>query len=238
MIGKFQGFACTQCSSWENSLLSQLQQEDLEQITNAKHCIRYKKGQTLFFEGTRPIGIFCIHAGHVKVTKSSSSGKEQIIYLANPGDIIGYQALLSEEEYSTSATVLDESVICFIPKEDFLDILMRDNQLTKKLMKETCRQLGMIEEKIATISMLSVRERLASCLLMLKETYGLEGTNSSSIIEIALSREDLANLIGTATETVIRLLSEFKNDGLIEFIGKKIKVSNPQALAKVADFYS
>ena len=94
-----------------------------------------------------------------------------------------------------------------------------------------------MEEKLAQIAQKSVRERLASTILMLKETYGLEG-EGSDVIDIALSREDLANIVGTATETVIRLLSEFKSDGMIALEGKKIKVLDVSALIHEADFYA
>jgi len=93
-----------------------------------------------------------------------------------------------------------------------------------------------MEDKLVSIAQKSVRERLAATLLMLKETYGMEGENSE-LIDIALSREDLANIIGTATETVIRLLSEFKNQKIISLEGKKIKVLKPQDLVREADFY-
>jgi len=93
-----------------------------------------------------------------------------------------------------------------------------------------------MREKISDLAQKSVRERLAGNLLMLKETYGIDG-EESTLIDISLSREDLANIVGTATETVIRLLSEFKKDGLIALEGKKIKVLKPRELAKEADFY-
>jgi CRP/FNR family transcriptional regulator len=94
--------------------------------------------------------------------------------------------------------------------------------------------MGIMEERMAELAHKSVRERLAGNLLMLKETYGMEG-EGSSLIDLALSREDLASIVGTATETVIRLLSEFKSDGLISFEGKKIRVIDPRKLAKQAD---
>lgn len=104
-------------------------------------------------------------------------------------------------------------------------------------MKAVCNELGIMEEKLALIAQKSVRERLAATIIMLKETYGMEG-EGSDVIDIALSREDLANIVGTATETVIRLLSEFKSDGMIGLKGKKISVLNPEKLIHEADFYA
>jgi len=217
-------------------MFSDLSKDELDHLSEHKTCIRYKKGQTLFYEGTRPMGLFCINTGKVKVFKISSDGKEQILYLAKPGDFLGYRALISEEFYNASATVIEEGAICYIPKSDFLYILNNNPIFFRKLTQRICHELGVMEDKLVTIAQKSVRERLAATLLMLKETYGMEG-GDSDLIDIALSREDLANIIGTATETVIRLLSEFKNNSLISLHGKKIKVLDPKGLVREADFY-
>ncbi len=227
---------CTLCAGKEHSLFSDLPREDLDVISQHKTCIRYKKGQTLFYEGTRPMGLFCINSGKVKVYKISSEGKEQILKLAKPGDFLGYRALISEEFYNSSATVIEEGAMCYVPKSDFLEILNKNPAFFRKMAKRVAHELGMMEQKLVTIAQKSVRERLAATLIMLKETYGMEG-DESDLIDIALSREDLANIIGTATETVIRLLSDFKTQKLISLQGKKIKVLDYKGLIREADFY-
>ena len=228
--------SCTVCPGCSHSLFSDLSKNDLEVLSQHKTCIRYKKGQTLFYEGTRPMGLFCINTGKVKVYKISSEGKEQILKLAKPGDFLGYRALISEEFYNSSATVIEEGAICYIPKTDFLNLLNSNPQFFRRMAKQVAHELGTMEQKLVTIAQKSVRERLAATLLMLKETYGMEG-DESDLIDIALSREDLANIIGTATETVIRLLSDFKNQQLISLQGKKIKVLDSRGLVREADFY-
>lgn len=227
---------CQFCKSKADSHFADLPNEDLDVLSAHKSCITYKKGQNLFYEGTRPMGVFCINYGKVKVYKMGSNGKEQILFIAKPGDFLGYRSLLSEEFYGASATVIEQAAICFIPKSDFLSILNTNPAFFQKLMKAVCHELGVMEAKLAELSQKSVRERLAATILMLKETYGMEG-ESSDLIDIALSREDLANIVGTATETVIRLLSEFKADGLIGLEGKKIKVLETEKLIHEADFY-
>jgi CRP/FNR family transcriptional regulator len=229
--------SCAHCASKKDSLFSELNQEELESLDLHKSCILYKKGQTLYYEGTRPMGLFCLNSGKVKVYKITSDGKEQILNLAKAGDFIGYRALISEEFYAASATVIEEGAICYIPKADFLKILNGNPKFFRKMMQKLCDDLGILEQKLVTIAQKSVRERLAATMLMLKESYGMEGEGQSTLIDIALSREDLANIIGTATETVIRLLSEFKNQELISLQGKKIKVIDPKGLIKEADFY-
>lgn len=228
---------CAYCGTRQKSLFNDLTDRDLSVLSQGKTCIKYKKGQTLFYEGTRPMGLFCINSGKVKVFKMSSEGKEQILKLSKPGDFLGYRALISEEFYNASATVIEEAAICYIPKVNFLEILNTNPRFFQNMMKAVAQELGVMEDKLVTIAQKSVRERLATTLLMLKETYGMEG-GGSVLIDIALSREDLANIIGTATETVIRLLSEFKNDRLISLEGKKIKVVDANGLMKEADLYS
>ena len=225
---------CHLCEHLKDSLFKGLEPEDLNKINSHKTCIVYKKGQNIFYEGTRPTGLYCMNGGKVKVFKNNIQGKEYIIYIAKPGDFLGYRALMSEEVYGASATVLEDAKICYITKENFFDVLQKNPTFMKKVVKAICHEMGIMEERMAELAHKSVRERLAANLLMLKETYGMEG-EGSVLIDIALSREDLAAIVGTATETVIRLLSEFKNDGLITFEGKKIRVIDSKKLAKQAD---
>ncbi len=228
---------CAICPGRQNSLFRDLPESDLEIISNHKTCIKYNKGQTLFYEGTRPLGLFCVNSGKVKVYKVNSEGKEQIMKLAKPGDFLGYRALISNEFYNSSATVIEEGAICYIPRDDFMKVLYNNFEFFKLMAGRIAHELGMMEQKLMTIAQKSVRERLATTLLMLKENYGVDG-NERVLIDIALSREDLANIIGTATETVIRLLSDFKTQRLISLQGKKIKILDVKGLIREADIYS
>lgn len=226
--------SCTLCDHLKESLFQGLDPEDLNRINLHKTCIQYKKGQNIFYEGTRPTGLYCMNGGKVKVFKNNIQGKEYIVYLAKPGDFLGYRSLLSEEFYGATATVLEDAKICFIPKENFFEVLQKNPVFMRKVVKAVCHEMGIMEERMAELAHKSVRERLAANLIMLKETYGMEG-EGSVLIDLALSREDMASIVGTATETVIRLLSEFKADGLITFEGKKIRVLDAKKLAKQAD---
>lgn len=237
MAKKLESMPCELCMSRKFSLFNEVSSEHLCNISDSKSFISHSKGQILYYEGTRPLGIFCINSGKVKIFKTASNGKEQIVSLAKAGDFVGYSNLLGEEQYTTTATILEDASICFIPRESFMQLMTIDSHLFRKLMKSVCHDLGVMEEKLTDASQKSVRERLAQTLLMLKDTYGIDGLESVKI-DIALSREDLAGIVGTATETVIRLLSEFKSDGLIELEGKKIKIMDAKALARLADFYA
>jgi len=161
-------------------------------------------------------------------------GKEQIVRMAKSGDIIGYKALLSGERYSATATAIEDSNICYIPKDIFLVILKKDAALSFEMMRLLSNELKRAEEKITHLAQKPVRERMAETILFLKETYGVDNENH---VNIMLSREEIANLVGTATETAIRLLSEFNKDHIIELSGKKIKILDNNKLTKTANLY-
>lgn len=227
---------CELCMSRKFSLFSDVAEPHLCQLSESKNYITHKKGQILFYEGTKPLGIFCISDGIVKVYKTASNGKEQIIRLAKKGDFLGYVSLLGEEAYSNSATIVEDANICFIPREAFLKVLAEDTEFHRRVTKALCHDLGIMESKLTDATQKSIRERLAFTLLKLGETYGIDGKEGDKI-DIVLTREEIAGLVGTATETVIRLLSEFKKDELIDFEGKKIIVLDKKGLARLSDFY-
>jgi CRP/FNR family transcriptional regulator len=206
-------------------------------ISEVKNLISHRRGQILFYEGTKPLGIFCVNAGVIKVYKTASNGKEQILYLAKQGDFLGYSALLGEENYTNSAMIIEDAKICFIPREAFLGSMMKNADFFKRITKQLSHELGVMEEKLTDASQKSIRERLAYLLLQLGNTYGVDGGGYQRI-DLLLTREELAGMVGTATESVIRLLSEFKKDGLIELDGKKILLKDKKGLARLSDFYA
>lgn len=227
---------CRFCLSGHMALLSELEDNDLENLAAHKSKVTYKKGQVLFYQGTIPMGIFCVHSGKVKVTRDGPDEKEQILSIAKENDFLGYRSLLSEDHYSVMATVSEEATICFIPKNDFLTVLKSNPLFMAKVLKLVCGELGIVEQKLSQFIGKTVRERLAATLLMLKETYGMDGLVSEPV-EINLTRRDMANIIGSTTETVIRIISEFKDEGLIKVQNRKIKVVDTVQLAHEANFY-
>jgi CRP/FNR family transcriptional regulator len=206
----------------------------MEEINAIKICSTIKKGETIFREGSYASGVFCINTGKIKLSMFGDEGKEQIVRMAKPGDIIGYKALLSGDRYSATASALEDCNVCFIPREIFLLILQKDASLSFEMMKLLSNELKKAEEKITHLAQKPVRERVAETILFLKETYGVDAENN---VNVTLSREEIANLVGTATETAIRLLSEFNKDHIIELSGKKIKILNLNKLVKTANLY-
>jgi CRP/FNR family transcriptional regulator, polysaccharide utilization system transcription regulator len=225
--------SCANCQDRFGSILFKADNCNLEEIDAAKVLTSYKKGQVVFHEGAYPFGIYCVNSGKIKLSHSGDDGREQIVRLAKPGDIIGYKALLSAEKYTASAIALDDSSVCFIPKDLFMSVLQKDPSLSFEMMKILAEELRKAETKITHLAQKPVRERLAETILFIKETYGLEPDGAT--LNVRLSREEIANLVGTATESAIRLLSEFKKDGLIELQGKKIKLLDVAELMRTAN---
>lgn len=220
---------CRNCVSRAKSIFCTIHNNDVEAINNNKGCSTYKKGQTIFNQNAIPQGIFIVQSGKVKIFQLGENGKEQIVRMAREGDVIGYRALLSNENYSSAAETLVNSNICFIPKELFFQIMDNNSSIAKGLMQYLTKDLKYAESKITRLAQKTVKERMAEALLFIKETYGFEEDNTT--INVILTREDIANLVGTATETAIRLLSILKSQKIIDFNGKKIKLLNmPQLL--------
>ena len=189
----------------------------------------FKRGSVIYSEGDFAKGCYFLYSGILKVFKTGIEGKEQIIRFAKDGDLIGFRSVLSHERFCTSAKVIEDAIVCFIPANILTKLIQENSNFALQLMKVTCTELGEANSYITDIAQKTVRERLAEVLVQLEDTFGL---NNEGTLKISLTREELANMVGTATESVIRLLSEFKSDKLIELNGRKIKILDSRALRK------
>ena len=236
MRGKKINLSCDNCQVNKVSKFGNLCHEELSKINFSKSCTAYKKGQILFHEGTRPLGVFCVNKGKIKVYKTGDDGKDQIIQISTPGDLLGYRAMIGEDLSPVAAEALEEVHVCFIPKTEFERLLKESKEFSGLLLKEACHELSEMTDMLTNLAQKTVRERLAVSLLMLNDIYKV-GNGEDAISEINLTREDLANIVGTATETIIRLLHDFKEESLIKTNGRKIMVLDAQRLIKVANTY-
>ena len=227
MLDKFhKNVTCDTCGARRFSLFNNVSEVELNGLDHAKSCSYYKKNQALFVEGSYPRGVFCINQGKIKVFTLGDEGKEQIIHIAKQGEIIGFRSMFSEEPYKVSASTLEESNICFIGRDEFLNMIDTNQTLRNGIIKELSKELGERALFITNMAQKSVRERLAFALLILDEIYGDE--------QINLTREDLANFVGTATETLIRLLRDFKDEGIVETHTRKVQIINKDKLLILA----
>jgi len=177
-------------------------------------------------------GFCCVQSGIIKIYQTGFDGKEQIIRFAKPGDIIGYRSVVSNEPACTTTEVIEEAVLCHIPTEILLNLVKTNGNFAVELMKLTCKELGEANSYITDIAQKTVKERLAEILIHLEDEFG---EDSQGVLNISLTREELSNIVGTATESIIRLLSEFKSQSYIEINGRKIKILDKPGLKYIAN---
>ena len=223
---------CEQCIVREFSSLKALNKDELLKIADCKTSHTVKKGEHLFEEGETVNGIYCIKDGVCKLSKLSANGKDQIIKLVKPGELLGQRSMISDEPANLSAVALEDMQVCFIPKTEILGFFDTNNQFSMNVMKSICGDLKEADDHTVSMAQKPVKSRLAETLLYLETSFG---KNSDGSLHIQLSRDELAGMIGTATESCIRLLSDFKKSGLIELDGKKIVLKDLKGLQKVAE---
>lgn len=204
--------------------------EDLKRLSEKNDVRSSKKKDEIYSEGGYPKGIYFINKGKVKTFRSNEQGKEFITGLYKEGDFFGYAALLDEGQYNDSATALEDSELCMIPKEDFYSLIYKNAEVSRKFIKMISDNLQEKEEQLVKLAYNSVRKRVAEALTTLNNRYKKDGESKFSM---SISREDLANLAGTATETTIRTLSEFKEEGLVDVKGSAITIINVDKLSKM-----
>ena len=226
---------CYQCNARLKSVFCGLCAEETELVSASKKFFIYKKGELIFKSGMRPRGLYCVYNGKIKLTQTNADGKEQIIHLAKSGDILGYRAILSEDKYSCSAIAIEDSTLCLIPSGLFTSLVEKNPKLAFEIFRLFSNELKIAENNITSLAQKSVKVRLAQSIFLLKGCYGVEKDNCT--IDITITREEIASIVGTSRETVIRFLSELQKDKVIELNGKKIKIIDYKKLTEAANIF-
>lgn len=211
-----------------DKILSSLLPAEKELFLKHTEELLFKKGKLVFYEGGIPTGVFLVESGRAKIYKTGLDGKDQIFYIYKAGDLFGYHALLCDEHYEDSCEALEKCRISFISKANFNQLLRDIPRLNQLLIQNMSHEFGVLVNTITVLAQKPLRERLALYLLILDERYQGQDGN------ILLPREDLANIIGTARESLGRLLKEFKEGSLIEVDNKIIRITNAPKLLKIA----
>jgi CRP-like cAMP-binding protein len=223
---------CDQCIVRQLTSLKALNKDEVITLANSKTTFKIKKGEAIFEEGDITNGVFCIKDGVGKLSKLSANGKDQIVKLVKSGELLGQRSMISNEPANLSAKALDNMEVCFIPKNEIIHFFNNNNQFSMNLMQSVCEDLKESEnDKIALVQK-TVKQRLAETLLYLQNAFGVHPDQS---LKVQLSREELGGMIGTATESCIRLLADFNKLEFIELVGKKIIIKNAKALKKIAE---
>jgi len=223
---------CEQCIVRQFSSLKALNKEELLRMADCKTSYTIKKGEHIFEEGEITKGVFCIKEGVCKLSKLSANGKDQIVKLVKPGELLGQRSMISDEPANLSAVALEDMEVCFIPKTDVMGFFNNNNGFSMNVMKTICGDLKDADDHMVNMAQKNVKERLAETLLYLEDSFG---KNEDGSLHIQLSRDELAGIIGTATESCIRLLSEMNKNGLIELTGKKITILDKIKLKRMAE---
>jgi CRP/FNR family transcriptional regulator len=229
---------CKYCDIRNVTCFTRLTEEDLAELNESKVSTVYKKNQIIFQEGMLPTGLYCLSKGKIKISKTGPDGKDQIVRFVTEGGLLGVRALLSGRKYSATAATLEETIVCYINKQTFLKFVLKYPDISNCMIVLLSTLLEEAENKITSMAQKPVRERLAESLVILNSIFEhdtAEGHASDNETAITLTREDLANIVGTATETVIRLLSEFREEELIFIQGRSIALRDIEGLRKIGN---
>jgi len=221
---------CEQCIVKQFNSLRTLTKDELHRISGCKTSKFIKKGELIFEEGETLNGVFCVKDGICKLSKLSANGKDQIVKLVVKGDLLGQRSLISEESANLSATALNDMEVCFIPKSEILNDLKKNSNFSLDVLKHLANDLKEADNVIVNMAQKSVKQRLAETLLYIYDSFGIDDEGRLNVI---LSREDYASIVGTATESAIRVLSQFKKDKLISTSGKQIKIEDLKGLKRI-----
>src|SRR5690606_8936506 len=223
---------CEQCIVRDLSSLKALSKEDLIHLSNCKESFVVKKGETFFEEGNALKGVYCIKEGVCKLVKMNSQGKDTILKLAKKGELLGQRTVFSEEISNLSAVAVEDMKVCIIPKSELLYFYENNSKFSREIAKDFCSQLKEANDFAANHTHKTVKQRLAITLLNIKD---INGVTEDGYLKLQLSREEISSMVGTATESCIRLLSEMKKEGYIELSGKKIKILDIKNLQLLAE---
>jgi CRP-like cAMP-binding protein len=220
---------CLNCPSFKRSIFKNLEPHQIEKLAQHKVPTTYKKGSTLFHQGNKSYGVHCIANGKIKQSTITDDGRENVKNLSSDGDLLGYRHLFDQKEYPFTAVTIEETSLCFIEKQTLLELIDDSSILSNTLSLKLCQEITHSEAKEIALLYKSVRVRVAQLLVKLAGDFGIL-VQGKYKLELALSRNEMASMIGMAGETLIRLLTEFKQSGFLEQDGKALYITNIEAL--------
>lgn len=221
------------CIDNPKSVFNVLTPKEKEFLKQNYSCAFYKKGEIIFKEGDKPVGLMILAEGKVKIFKEGVGGREQIVRMAKPVGFIGYRALFAEENHTATAVAIEDCVSCIVDKESVYRVMRSNAELSMSIIQSFASELGFSHDRTVTLTQKHIRGRLAESLIFLKDTYGYE--DDGKTIKIYLSREDVANLSNMTTSNAIRTLSTFAQEGVISIDGRKIRILDLHKLERISE---
>ncbi len=222
---------CENCPAFPYSAFANLDSESLDFLHEQKTLSSFSNKQIFSEKGKPADVVYCLQAGAAKVHLTNPDGQRSIVRLVAPGDMLGYRCIFSAETFRGTASSINTSTACRISKNTIFQLIERNKKFAIELLARMGQEIATAEMRHQSFCQKNVRERLAEALLLLQEKFGAK---SSPRIPMLLTRKELANWMGAAKETVIRTLSDFKDEGLIEIAEDSIWVLQPELLRQVA----
>ncbi|KZS39792.1 hypothetical protein AWE51_09075 [Aquimarina aggregata] len=211
------------------SVLENLPKKELKFIEENTTILRLKKGQVLFHEGTIPVAAYIISSGKIKKYATGLEGREHIFYLAKENDIIGHHELISKEAHSCSAACLTDCVVNLVPKKIFSQIITSNEDIKSRLLHTIAHEFGVFISNSRILAQHNVRERCAISIIKLREFFGVDKEG------FKISRKDHSNIVGTSVESLVRVLHDFKEEGVIKISDNNLYITNMDKLVKICN---
>jgi CRP-like cAMP-binding protein len=221
--------ACGTCGARATAVLCSGEGDALSALARVHHQHRYQAKQTLYHEDTPALGLFVLCSGRIKVSRTEGNGREQILRLVDPGAILGEEALIESSRYVGSAQALEDSQAAFIAREDALRLLHAHSGMAMNLLRHLCRVLAATQAGLTRVALADARSRMAGLLLDLSRRYG-QRTREGVQLSLNVSRGEMAAMIGLTPETAMRLLSEFRDEGILRTDQRKLTLLQPERL--------
>jgi CRP-like cAMP-binding protein len=229
MENQAKNLSCDLCSAHCKSIFRYLDKEKIQKLSAQKVMNTYKKGTTLFHQGNKAFGVHCLASGKIKISSLTDDGKENVMSIATAGDALGHRNIYGDKDYTSTAVALEDSKICFIESRNIIELLESDSSFSKGLFERMSHEINSIERRELSLMYKSVRVRVAQLLIWLAKDFGKDVSGKLKL-DLVLSRSEMASMVGIASETLIRLLTELKQEGIIEQQGKALYILAPDEL--------
>ncbi len=225
---------CDGCDVRASAVLCSAEPRALAAFALAQHQHRYPAKQTLYHEGTPALGLYVVCQGRIKVGRRNGGGREQILRLVDPGGLLGEEALLEGNRYVGTARALEDSRVAFVSRQDLLQLLARHSEMAMHLLVHLSQVLVSTQINLTSLALADARSRMAGLLLELGRRYG-RPTTEGTALSLSVSRGELAAMVGLTPETAMRLLSEFRDEGIVRTDRRQVILVSPERLAALAD---
>ena len=223
---------CFTCQARGRTEWCVLTEEEVALVNQGKVSRQYLPGDVIFHEGDECRGVHCIESGLVGIRKLDAGGNEVLLRLSHPGATMGYRSFLAGNDHNNSAEALEPSVICSVSGTTVRSLLEKNPTLGLRFLKHAARDLDDAEEKVLQSTTLPVRARFAHLLLVLKDRYGVAGEDGALVLELPLSRQDMAAMIGIRPETMSRIIRRFEVGDIAHFSGRRVHAARIEDLIR------